>query len=88
MSDNLHPADELLALRGEIKTLQDRADACRTLLIEMKPAEREGRGAYAEVIDRENSRLDMAKIRYEMGQKWIDQHSLKTPYKLVKVESL
>ena len=54
----------------------------------MTPAEREGREARAKVITQQRSRLDHKSIVYEMGQKWVDEHSTKSEFNVVRLEPL
>lgn len=86
MSDNLHPVDELFRLRSEKAAIEARIDELRAMVIDMTPAEREGREAKARVTKQQRSRLDHKAIVYQMGQKWVDEHSTKSEIEIVRVE--
>ena len=78
MTDNMHPADELHALRQQKSEIERRIKEARTLLLELPPEERLGSSYAAEVIYRERVVPDKDAIAKEMGQEWLDTHSVKT----------
>ncbi|MFA7441680.1 MAG: hypothetical protein WCZ66_12060 [Sphingomonadaceae bacterium] len=86
MIDNLHPVDELLQRRAERNALDARIDELRGMILSMEPSEREGREACARVVTQQRSKLDHKAIVYEMGQKWVDEHSVKSEISIVRVE--
>jgi hypothetical protein len=78
MTDNMHPADELHALRQQKSEIERRIKDARTLLLELPPEERLGSSYAAEVIYRERVAPDKDAIAKEMGQEWLDAHSVKS----------
>ena len=78
MTDNMHPADELHALRQQKSELDRRIKEVRALLLELPPQERLGSKYAAEVICQERTVFDKAAITKEMGQAWVDAHSTQT----------
>ncbi len=78
MTDNKHPADELHALRQQKSEIERRINEIRTLLMELPPEERLGSSYAAEVIYRERVVPDKDAIATEMGQEWLDAHSVKS----------
>lgn len=88
MSDNRHPVDELFRLRAEKVALEARIDELRDLVLELPQREREGTEARATIIEQERGKIDLNRVRYEMGQKWIDDRSSKATITIVKVKPL
>lgn len=85
MTDNLHPVDELLAVRAEMAALKSREDALKLLVLEMDPRERFGRDAEASVTKSERSSLDTKALRAEMGDAWVDARSKTTVVTTIRV---
>lgn len=88
MTDNLHPVDELFRLRSEKAVIEMRVDELRRMIAEMEPGERIGREAAATIVEQKRQKLDTAKIKYEMGGKWFDEHSTVSTVNMVKVTRL
>lgn len=88
MTDNLHPVDELFRLRSEKTVIETRIDELRAMTADMEPAERTGREARAVVVEQKRVKPDIAKIRYEMGGKWLDERSTISTVNMVKVSRL
>lgn len=75
MTDNLHPVDELFAVRAEIAKLKAREEDLKKLVMDMAPRERFGRDAEASVSQSERSSIDTKALRAEMGDEWVDARS-------------
>ena len=69
---NIHPADELAAIREEIKQLQDRESDLRALLLKASDAEREGNEYRAFVLSSKRESLDKAAIEAALGRAVIE----------------
>ena len=69
---NIHPADELAAIREEIKQLQDRESDLRALLLKASDADREGNEYRAFVIASKRESLDKAAIEAALGRDVIE----------------
>lgn len=88
MTDNLHPVDELFRLRADKGAIENRIEELRAMIIDMPPAERVGREARATVTAKERQKLDLERVRYDMGQRWIDERSTSQAFNIVKVNRL
>jgi len=69
---NIHPADELAALREEIKIMQEREEILRSALMNGSAEEREGRQytAYVQVSNRET--IDKASLIAALGREVVE----------------
>lgn len=65
-TENIHPADELAALREEIKQLQDRESYLRDYLLKNKE-DRDGKQYLAVVTDSKRATIDKEAIIAAMG---------------------
>jgi hypothetical protein len=64
--ENIHAADEIAAIREEIKQLQDREGYLRDYLLKNKD-DRDGKQYLAVVIDSKRETLDKASITAALG---------------------
>jgi hypothetical protein len=69
---NIHPADELAAVREEIKQLQDREAFLRSALIDAPADELEGRQYRAVVIASTRESIDRKAIEAALGRTVIE----------------
>ena len=81
---NIHPADELAALREEIKQLTARADELRDKLLE-DGADLKGDQYTASIIPGVRETLDRKAIEEAFGEKAIAPFLKKTSFKTVKL---
>jgi hypothetical protein len=84
MNTNVHPADELAAIREEIKQLQDRESFLRTSLLEADEAGREGNQYRAAVILSNRESIDKAAIVAALGIDVVAPFMRSTPVKTLK----
>jgi hypothetical protein len=76
---NRHPADELAELRAEARKLVGRAKKLRAKLLEMPEEARRGDAWHAKVIIRDNIRVDMKRLKNELGLERVRQFMRKRP---------
>jgi hypothetical protein len=69
---NIHPADELAAIREEIKQLQDRESFLRSSLLTAPADELEGRQYRAVVIASTRESIDRKAIEASLGREVIE----------------
>ena len=81
---NIHPADELSAVREEIKLLQNRADELRDLLLE-EGADLKGDQYTANIIPGVRETLDRKALTEAYGEAAIMPFVRKTAFKTVKL---
>ncbi len=81
---NIHPADELSAMREEIKIMQGRADELRDLLLK-EGADLKGDQYTAAIIPGVRETLDRKAIEEAFGEKAIAPFLKKTNFKTVKL---
>jgi hypothetical protein len=81
---NIHPVDELAAVREEIAILQGRADAIRDSLLK-DGADLEGDMHTARIIDGKRETLDKKALIEAFGEKLIAPYIKTTTYKTVKI---
>jgi hypothetical protein len=81
---NIHPADELSAVREEIKMLQDRADALRELLL-AAGADLKGDQYTAAITSGVRETLDRKAITEAFGEAAIAPFVKTTHFKTVKL---
>jgi len=81
---NIHPADELAAVREEIKQLQDREAHLRRSLLEADEADRDGRQYFATVILSTRESIDKAAIIAAMGYDLVEPFIRETPVQTLK----
>jgi hypothetical protein len=82
---NVHPADELYALRAQIKVLQEREGELRDILLAGNDASREGDEYRAFVIPSSRETLDRKSIEAALGREVIEPFLKKTDIKTVKL---
>lgn len=82
---NIHPADELSAVREEIKILQSRADELRDMLLE-EGADLKGEQYLAAIIPGVRETLDKKALTEAFGEAAIAPFVKKTNYKTVKLQ--
>ena len=87
---NIHPADELSAIREEIKQMQERADELRDMLILMSDSDDpdtnlKGDMYTAKVIPGVRETLDRKALVEAYGEKAIAPFIKKTAYQTVKL---
>ena len=82
---NIHPADELSAVREEIKQLQDRADELRDMLLAADIDGLEGDQYIAAIIPGVRETLDRKALVEAYGEKAIAPYIKKTLYQTVKL---
>lgn len=75
MADNLHPVDELYALRRELAAINKRIEELRKLILDLPINERAGSTATALVIERNRTIIDAKTIGAEMGDDWLAARS-------------
>ena len=83
-SINIHPADELSAVREELKILQGRADELRDLLL-ADGADLDGNQYTANIVPGVRETLDRAALTEAFGEKAILPFLKKTHFKTVKL---
>jgi len=81
---NIHPADELSAVREEIKILQDRADELRDLLLK-EGADLHGDQYTANIIPGTRETLDRKALEETFGEAVVAPFLKKTQFKTVKL---
>ena len=81
---NIHPADELAAVREEIKVLTARADELRDTLLE-EDADLKGDQYTANIIPGVRETLDRKALTEAYGEKAIAPFIKKTQYQTVKL---
>jgi hypothetical protein len=81
---NIHPADELAAVREEIKQLQERADELREQLL-AEGANLEGDQYTALIVPGVRETLDRKAITEAFGEAAIAPFVKATPFKTVKL---
>ena len=81
---NIHPADELSAVREEIKILTDRADELRELLLS-EGASLKGNQYTAAIIPGVRETLDRKAIEEAFGEAAVAPFLKKTSFKTVKL---
>ena len=81
---NIHPADELSAVREEIKILTTRADELRDLLLK-EGADLKGDQYTANIIPGVRETLDRKAITEAFGEKAVAPFVKATSYKTVKL---
>ena len=84
MNINVHPADELAAVREEIKQLQDREAHLRRSLLEADEADRDGRQYRATVILSNRESIDKAAIVAALGFEIVAPFMRSTPVQTLK----
>ena len=81
---NIHPADELSAVREEIKIMQGRADVLRDQLL-ADGADLNGDSYTAQIVPGVRETLDRAALTEAFGEKAIAPFLKKTNFKTVKL---
>lgn len=81
---NIHPVDELQAIREEIKQLQERADEIRDGLLK-EGADLRGDMYSAKVIDSKRETIDKQALIEAFGEKAIAPYLKVTTFKTVKL---
>ena len=81
---NIHPADELSAVREEIKIMQGRADVLRDQLL-ADGADLNGDSYTAQIVPGVRETLDRAALTEAFGEKAIAPFLKKTHFKTVKL---
>jgi hypothetical protein len=81
---NIHPADELSAVREEIKILQGRADELRDMLL-AEGASLHGDQYTASIVPGVRETLDRKAITEAFGEKAVAPFVKATPFKTVKL---
>jgi hypothetical protein len=81
---NIHPADELAALREEIKQLEKHETDLRNKLLGMSDAEREGDQYRAFVISSNRESLDKASLIAAFGREAIEPYIKTTAVQTLK----
>jgi hypothetical protein len=82
---NIHPADELAAIREEIKILQEREDQLRAALIGGTDADREGKQYRAWVQTSTRETIDKASIIAALGLDVVQPFLKKSDVKSLKL---
>ncbi len=82
---NIHPADELAAVREEIKILQAREDILRAAMLSGSDEDREGRNYRAFIQASTRETLDKEALIAEFGRNKIEPFLKKTDVKSVKL---
>lgn len=82
---NIHPADELFALRAQIKALTDREAQLRETLLDTNDAGREGAEYRAFVIPSTRETLDTKAITLALGREVIEPFLKKSQIKTLKL---
>lgn len=85
MNINIHPADELAAIREEIKILEEREKTLRDALVQGTEADRDGRQyrAYIQASTRES--IDKPSLIAALGLEVIAPFLKKTPVASLKL---
>jgi hypothetical protein len=81
---NIHPADELSAIREEIRQMQDRADELRDMLL-AEGADLKGDMYTANIVPGVRETLDRKALVEAYGEKAIAPFIRKTTYQTVKL---
>ena len=81
---NIHPADELSAVREEIKILEGRADELRAILM-VDGADLEGHSYTAAIIPNKRETIDRKAITDALGEEAVAPFVKTTTYKVVKL---
>ena len=81
---NIHPVDELAAVREEIAILQGRADAIRDSLL-AEGADLEGDMHTAKITEAKRESLDKKALIEAFGEKVLAPYIKVTSYKVVKI---
>jgi len=81
---NIHPVDELAALREEIASMQERADEIRDSLL-AEGAELAGDFHTARITEAKRETLDKKALIEAFGEKIIAPYLKVTTYKVVKI---
>lgn len=84
---NIHPADELAAVREEITQLQERADELRAQLL-VEGADLKGDSHLASVLDQKRETLDRKALTETFGEAAIAPFLKTTSYKVVKLTEI
>jgi hypothetical protein len=82
MSDQLPPADELQAVRAQLKTLGEREAALKALMIN-DPSARSGNAYVVEICEVETRRCDLKELRAAYPAE-VEEHTY--PIKTTRVE--
>lgn len=82
---NIHPVDELAAIRAEIKALEAREALLRTSLLATNDAGREGGEWRAFVITSTRETLDKAALVAILGQDTLEPFMKKTESRTLKI---
>jgi hypothetical protein len=82
MSDQLPPADELQAVRAQLKTLGERESALKALMIN-DPSARTGNAYVVEICEVETRRCDLKELRAAYPAE-VEEHTY--PIKTTRVE--
>lgn len=81
---NIHPADELAAIREEIKQLQAREDRLRSDLLAASDEERDGKQYRAVIIPSSRESIDKAAIVAALGIEVVQPFIKATAVKTLK----
>lgn len=81
---NIHPVDELAAVREEIKILENRADELRAILMK-EGASLTGDMYVAAIISNKRETLDRKAITEAFGEKAVAPFVKSTSYKTIKI---
>jgi hypothetical protein len=82
---NIHPADELAAVREELKILEKRADELRDWLLQAQSADLQGDQYTANIIPGVRETLDRKAITEAFGEAAIAPYVKATHFKTVKL---
>ena len=82
---NIHPADEMQALRTQIKALQDRESQLRDVLLAANDAGREGAAYRAFVMVSTRETLDKNAITAALGKDVVEPFMRKSEMKTLKL---
>lgn len=90
MTDNIHPADELAAIREEIKILESRADQLKAYFLEEDRVSDDftGKTTRVQVVASTRETIDRAAIIAELGREVVDPFIKKTSVRSVRVSDL
>jgi hypothetical protein len=83
-AQNIHAADEIAAIREEIKQLQDREGYLRDYLLK-NPKDREGKQYQAVVIDSKRESIDKASMIAALGQAVVEPFIKRSEVHTLKV---